>query len=63
MKTGKLNKSGQIVGLILMGIGAGAVVNFFSSKRNRTKIQKKAKEIGTLILDEVNAKKRLLGKW
>lgn len=61
MKTEKLYKSGQVVGTILMVIGAGAVVGFFASQRNRTKTQKKAKEIGGFIVDKVNAEKRILG--
>ncbi|GHB35028.1 hypothetical protein [Mongoliitalea lutea] len=61
MKTKKLYTSGQVVSAILMVIGAGAMVGFFATKRNRIKTQKKAKEIGGFIVDKVNAEKKRLG--
>lgn len=61
MKTAKMYKTGQVVGAILMVIGTGAVVGFLSSYSNRTKAQRKAKEIGNYLVEKVNTEKKILG--
>lgn len=60
LKKVKSNKTGRVIGTILMVIGAGAVIGFFSSKRNRTKSQEKAKELGNYLLAKVEDEKYIL---
>lgn len=60
MKLEKSNKTSKVIKTILMLIGAGAVVGFFSSQRNRTKTQEKALEFGDYLLEKVKDEKDML---
>jgi uncharacterized protein HemX len=60
MKKMKSNKTGKVLGTILMVIGAGAFVGFFSSQKNRSKTQEKALELGNYVLGKVDAEKNTL---
>lgn len=60
MKTNKSSKTGKVIGTILMVIGAGAVISFFSSQKNRSKSQEKALELGNYLLEKVKDEKNML---
>ncbi|WP_373494048.1 hypothetical protein [Aquiflexum sp.] len=60
MKAEKSNKTGKVIKTILMLIGAGAVVGFFSSQRNRAKTQEKAQEFGNYLLEKVKDEKDMI---
>ena len=62
MKEGKSNKTGKVIGTILMVIGAGSIIGFFSSQRNRINSRKKALEIGNYLLGKVQHEKKEIGK-
>jgi hypothetical protein len=60
MKTKSSKTTGRIIGSVLMVIGAGALVGFFSSQKNRSKSQEKALEFGNYILGKVKSEKKIL---
>jgi uncharacterized protein HemX len=60
MKTKSSKTTGRVIGSVLMVIGAGALVGFFSSKKNRSKSQEKLLEFGNFILGKVNSESKIL---
>jgi len=60
MKTKSSKTTGRVIGSVLMVIGAGALVGFFSSQKNRSKSKEKALEFGNFILGKMKSEKKIL---
>jgi hypothetical protein len=62
MKTENSNTISKVIGTTLMLIGAGTVLSYISSKRNRNDIQEKAAELGDYLIGIFKEEKDNLGK-
>jgi cell division protein FtsL len=62
MKTENSNIGGKVITTTLMLIGAGTVLSFLSSKRNRIDIQDKATDLGNQIIGIFKKEKENLSK-
>ena len=60
MKTKSSKTTGRVIGSVLMVIGAGALVGFFSSQKNRSKSKEKALGFGNFILGKMKSEKKIL---
>jgi hypothetical protein len=62
MKTETSNTTRKVIGTTLMLIGAGTIIGFVSSKRNRIDIQEKALDFGNYLIGMVKSEKSALGE-
>lgn len=62
MKTENSNTISKIIGTTLMLIGAGTLISFISSKRNRNDVQEKALDFGNSLIGMLKSEKRALGE-
>jgi len=51
---------GAIIGAVLMMIGAGAAISYFSSQKNRSKSADKAKDLGNYLIERIKSENESL---